>query len=468
MKRLFLFLLLPLLTHSQWNLKVAANKQSLTLDGKPFFWMGDTNWELFHRLNREEIDYFIQKRSEQGFNVLQAVALAEMNGLKHPNRHGDLPLIDLDPTKLAITEGNRSDNEEEYDYWDHVDYALETAKKYNVFIGLLPTWGDKVAHLWGDGPIVFDENNARIYGINIAKRLAKHPNIIWIIGGDRAATYKNKDKFYDDRPIWRAMAEGLKEGDKFSGVPERLMTYHPMGGKGSRTSLDIHQETWLDMNAFQSGHGSKDPDCWNWVVEDLQKEPKKPTIDMEPCYEDHPVNPWNNWTREKGYFTPYDVRCRMYRSVVAGAAGVTYGHHQIWQFLNTELYPPINVGDTLIGWQKAIYAQAATQMVHLKKFFEPIIGDTRMLSNDLVLSDKGSTYKDIVLASVEQNHKYAIIHVPFKQKLKLDLSKFNKKSLRIDLFDPKTSKILQSKSVKNNIVEFEPNVEIHDFLLFIK
>ena len=25
-------------------------------DDRPFFWLGDTGWELFHRLNKEEIE----------------------------------------------------------------------------------------------------------------------------------------------------------------------------------------------------------------------------------------------------------------------------------------------------------------------------------------------------------------------------------------------------------------------------
>ena len=34
------------------QLKVSENKRFLvTADGKPFFYLGDTAWELFHRLN---------------------------------------------------------------------------------------------------------------------------------------------------------------------------------------------------------------------------------------------------------------------------------------------------------------------------------------------------------------------------------------------------------------------------------
>src|SRR5690606_2233883 len=50
-------------------------------DGTPFFWLGDTAWELFHRLTREEIMQYFDNRKEKGFNVIQAVVLAEMDGL---------------------------------------------------------------------------------------------------------------------------------------------------------------------------------------------------------------------------------------------------------------------------------------------------------------------------------------------------------------------------------------------------
>ena len=32
----------------------------VTEEGKPFFYLGDTAWELFHRLNREEADIYFR------------------------------------------------------------------------------------------------------------------------------------------------------------------------------------------------------------------------------------------------------------------------------------------------------------------------------------------------------------------------------------------------------------------------
>lgn len=42
-----------------------------------FFYLGDTAWELFHRLSYEEAEVFLRNRAEKGFNVVMAVVLAE-------------------------------------------------------------------------------------------------------------------------------------------------------------------------------------------------------------------------------------------------------------------------------------------------------------------------------------------------------------------------------------------------------
>ena len=74
-------------------LRVASDHRHLVTEtGAPFFWMGDTAWELFHRLSREEAREYLDCRAEQGFTMLQAVALAELSGITVPNAHGRLPL----------------------------------------------------------------------------------------------------------------------------------------------------------------------------------------------------------------------------------------------------------------------------------------------------------------------------------------------------------------------------------------
>jgi hypothetical protein len=423
----FSILLLFMLNIGSAQIQVSANKKFLsTKDGKPFFWLGDTDWEMCHRLNREEVETFINTRSQQGYNVLQVVALAEFEGIREPNRYGDYPLNNEDPTQLAITPGNDPTNAYQYDYWDHVDFIINKAAERGIYIGLLPTWGDKVTKMWGAGPVVFNEKNAELYGSILAKRYAKNWNIIWILGGDRPAVYKNDNRQGDDRAIWRAMAKGIED----TLGKEAFITYHPSGGSTS-TSSYIHDESWLDMNAFQSGHGARETDAWNWVIRDLAMKPEKPTLDMEPCYEDHPVNPWDGkWTRQRGYFTAYDVRARIYRGIFAGGCGVTYGHHQIWQFLNRELYEPINVGDTIIGWKTARDAEAAGEMQYLKNLMLSRPYFSRIADQTIIKSAAGKDYKDLIYATADANKTYAMIYLPQNNAVSVDLSKVsgNKKN----------------------------------------
>ena len=162
------------------RLRVSDNKRFLvTADGQPFFWLGDTAWELFHRLNREEALRYLRNRAARRFTVVQAVALAELDGLNDPNPYGHRPLLKNDPTTPDVKEG--ADN----DYWDHVDFVVREAGRLGIYVGFLPTWGDKWNQRKGAGPEIFTPENAEVYGAWLGRRYANAANIIWILGGDR-------------------------------------------------------------------------------------------------------------------------------------------------------------------------------------------------------------------------------------------------------------------------------------------
>ena len=178
MKKLFLLLFILFLfseANSQKKmtcerLRVSHNCHFLVYeDGTPFFWLGDTSWELFHRLNRNEAVGYLKKRKEQGFNVIQAVLLSEFGGLNVPNAYGSLPLINGDPEKLKITPGNDTAKAGEYDYWDHVDFILKKAGELGIYIGLLPCWGEYI--IPREGRAVFNTvTQAYTYGNILGKR----------------------------------------------------------------------------------------------------------------------------------------------------------------------------------------------------------------------------------------------------------------------------------------------------------
>lgn len=53
------------------QIRVSIDQRYLmTTEGKPFFWLGDTDWELFHRMTREEAEELLEIRKQQGFNVI--------------------------------------------------------------------------------------------------------------------------------------------------------------------------------------------------------------------------------------------------------------------------------------------------------------------------------------------------------------------------------------------------------------
>jgi hypothetical protein len=383
-------------------------------DGAPFFWLGDTAWELFHRLNREEATQYLQNRAEKRFTVIQAVVLAEFDGLRTPNVYGEIPLIDNDPMKP---------NEA---YFAYVDEIVDMAAELGLYIGLLPTWGDKVMHMWGAGPHVFNPENAYVYGKFLGERYGPRSNILWVLGGDRPAIKGEEDA----RPIWRAMARGIDEatgGNAF-------MTYHPMGGASSSTQL--HDEEWLDMNMMQSGHGSgRDVAVWDMITADYEREPAKPTLDGEPNYEDHPVNPWPTWDPANGYFRDHDVRKQCYRSVLAGGCGVTYGHHSIWQFYDPAKRELVNHADR--SWQEALDRPGAQHMTHLRALFEARPPLNLVPAQELLLTPTGSGDQHVCAARARDG-RYAIVYLPTSQTVSVQLDGIGSGEVHASWYDPRT------------------------------
>jgi hypothetical protein len=206
---------------------------------------------------------------------------------------------------------------------------------------------------------------------------------------------------------------------------------------------------------------------WDWVAGDYALTPPKPTLDLEPNYEDHPYNPWPRWDPATGYFRDHDVRKQVYRSVFAGACGVTYGHHHIWQFLNTELYKPITNGDTLIPWKKAVHAEAAGEMQYLKKLMLSRPYFSRIGDQSLI-QDPGSTYVDLVYATRDEQNSYAMIYLPQNKPVNINLSKVYGTSKNVWWFDPRTGLATKGESANGNGIQiFTPPKMGKDWVLVI-
>lgn len=442
-----LFFTAPLIAQMPWShgyIKPSQDGHHLQhKDGTPFFWLADTGWELFHRLTLKEAATYLDNRKKLGFNVIQAVALSELDGLNAPNAYGELPFREQDPLRP---------NEA---YWRTVDSMVGMAAQRGLYVALLPTWGDKVTPLSGKGPHIFKRETADMvfeYGKWIARRYARRPNVLWMLGGDRPAIHEEEKDgnkiFRDYRAVWQALAKGIAIE-----FPLAFITYHTSGGPNS-TSQQIHNEWWLHMNTMQSGHGGgHDVPVWEWIARDYALKPAKPTLDAEPNYEDHPVNPWPTWDPANGYFRDHDVRKQCYRSVFAGGCGVTYGHHAVWQFWSPKT-EAINHADR--HWDDALKRPGAEQMGHLRRLMESRPFAQRVPDTALVAAGQGQKGERIVGCRAADG-RFAMIYLPVGKSLTVNARGLKGSEFVAWWWNPRTGKAKKIGTLpRQSEMQFEP------------
>ncbi|MFT4024180.1 MAG: glycoside hydrolase family 140 protein [Flavihumibacter sp.] len=399
-------------------LKITPNGHYIQYeDGTPFFWLGDTGWELFHRLTLEEVTQYLNNRKSKGFNVIQAVIIAELDGMKSANRYGDYPLLNDNPDQP---------NEK---YFRLVDTVVAMAAQRGMVMALLPAWGDKVTLKYGGaGPVIFDTANAFRYGKYLGNRYRNAGNIVWVLGGDRPP----QDDKDDWKPVYAALAKGLDEGAE----KHFLKTFHP-GGYVWESSVYLHNQPWMDFNMIQSGHAELDQPVWKNVWRDWHLQPAKPVLDGEPCYEDHPINPWSGWTPARGYFRDYDVRRQLYRSVFAGGFGVTYGHHSVWQFYSAAV-EKLNHADRY--WYEALDRPAAFQAGYLKKLILSRPSLNRIPDSSLVAGGQGTANAAYIAAFRDGDGSYAMLYLPAGKKIEINTAFLKGKKVKAWWFNPRTGK----------------------------
>ncbi|MFN8419663.1 MAG: glycoside hydrolase family 140 protein [Anaerolineae bacterium] len=424
------------------RLTVSDNGRFLmTADGQPFFWLGDTAWMLISRLNREEVNRYLQNRLANGFNVIQIVILTEYD-LDTPNAYGELALSDNDPLKP---------NEA---YFEYVDWVIERAAELGLYVGLLPTWGDKVNLKNGLGPEIFTPANARLFGEFVGKRYGSASNVIWILGGDRNP---ENDTHME---IWREMAAGI-EG---SAGKLALITYHPRGQKNSVQWFN--KDAVFDFNLVQSGQAFRDMPVWEYIAKSYEVSPAKPVFDAEINYEGHAVakNP------QYGYFTEYDVRKQSYRSVFAGGAGVTYGHHSIWQFFALGRK---SIGFAEVYWYDALNTPGALEMRYLKQlmlsrpYFDRV-PDPKMFLDAASENTPNETPATHSVATRASDGSYAMIYIPTNRPLNIDLSRLSGNMIRAWWYDPRTGEsVLVGEFAKSEPHKFLPPANHQDWVLVL-
>ena len=369
--------------------------------GAPFYWNGDTGWGLFQYVSREDAALYLQDRKDKGFNGFLASLVFHFGNV--PNFYGDKAWNDDEPSRPNGA------------YFQNVDAVLDQALGMGFYVGLLPSWGDKVTLSESLNPA-----NAYDYGWFLGDRYrSRNGQIIWVIGGDKNPHTEEQKQTY--RKIAEGIADGVNGVDRTSvqaddgdaDYESTLMTYHPQPNVTS--SFFYHTDPWLDFNMQQTGHVRRNNEhSYTSVAENYALDPAKPTLDGEPPYEDHGVH---HDLAANGYFNDQDVRKAAYWSVFAGACGHVYGAHAVWQFASSRFVYPKFEASTRGWWNeekdglpKAKDLPGASDMVHLQNLVlsRPYLS---RIPDQSLLSEPG-TGKAHLQATRDASGDYAFVYVP--------------------------------------------------------
>ncbi|MCB9334184.1 MAG: glycoside hydrolase family 140 protein [Lewinellaceae bacterium] len=397
------------------QLAISENKRFLQQEnGDSFFWLADTGWLLFAKLDREEAQKYLDDRAQKGFNVIQVMVLHQ---LELANVYGDSALIGGNISQPNVTEGNAFENPDAYDFWDHMDYIVNLAEARGIYLALVPVWGSNVRQ----GKV--SQEQAGTYAAWLADRYADKSNIIWLNGGDTRGDQNTE--------IWNTIGQQLRKH-----APRQLITFHPFGR--TKSSMWFHQADWLDFNMFQSGHRRYDQDDsdlaygqdnWKYVRDDYALSPVKPTLDGEPSYEGIPQGLHDP---AQPYWTANDVRRYAYWSVFAGGCGFTYGHNAVMQ-----MHKPGNPNPAYgvrEYWTEALDAPGARQMHYLKDLMLSKPYFERIPDQSLLASEPGVRYD---YQAATRGKDYALIYTYNGRDIAVSMGKIDGTKVKSSWFNPR-------------------------------
>jgi hypothetical protein len=185
-------------------------------------------------------------------------------------------------------------------------------------------------------------------------------NVIWVLAGE----YNMYN--YGGFPLefWNRVGRQIKNDDPY----ERITGVHntPPFWDGGATAPQwgtgevIHNESWLDYNQTQVGHGKYANEMIPLVVsQQYNLKPSKPIVVTEPWYEFIEGNP-----------TGMDIRFAAWSAMLSGAAGHTYGGGHVWLASVPEAPGGGGTWPYEKGFERTTYDyEGAVSMKHLASFF---------------------------------------------------------------------------------------------------
>jgi hypothetical protein len=238
------------------------------------------------------------------------------------------------------------------------------------------------------------------------------------------------------------MAKGLKDGGRSS----QLVCYH---GQGSTSSSQwFHKADWLDFNSIQSGHhfGS---DSYGFVSKDYALTPAKPTVDMEPAYENHPTG------TNKPRIDSHKVRTQAYAAMLAGAAGHGYGALDLFYLYKENDGPFPRNG--FQPWRRALAYEGSSQVGLVRRLFE-LRPWYKMVPDQSALASNQEDGLDRLQAARAEDGSFLVAYTPRGRPLGVKMDKITGTKVKAHWYDPRNEKWREIGEYPNTGVrEFAPS-----------
>ena len=361
-------------------LQVSPNRRYFidSATGKPFFWLGNTQWAIYRGFTLDEARFTIDSIKSKGYTVL-ATMLAGGTVATVPNRDGQTIWLNNDPS---------TPNEAYFKRVDAiVSYAVE--KGLMVRIGMLHN--SQLQYM--------SNGRGKAYARFVAERYKHIPNIVWSLHGNV------------DNPALIAMVREMADEIRSADGGSHLISQKP--DPSPKSSGIIQGEPWLGFTQSQT---FKRVDLiYSMVKTDYDRSPPKPTVMDEGAYEGG---------SEYGFpVTPLIVRRQAYYSYLTGGFH-TYGHNDSWRILPT--------------WRASLDAPGAAQVGKLRSLFESLREWWFLTPDQSLFAAGGNTSGAVLsLAARHKDGKWAMVYCAEPQTFSVEMKKLAGKA-RAYWIDPRT------------------------------
>jgi hypothetical protein len=360
-------------------------------DGTPFFYTACTAWNGPLKSTEAEWSTYLAHRAEHHYTAIQFVTTQWRGGATN----SQLQTAYTGRHRIAINPA----------FFQHLDRKIDEINAHGLLAAPVLLWALPFGAGRSLSPgVTLPRNQAVLLAQYIVARYGGH-HVLWLLGGDGyyLSVYARRWK-----RIGRQVFEGIVPTDNVPAFASPAVALHPMGR--SWIGEAYAKEPWLNVVGYQSGHGTdraavefvtRGPVARTWA-----QLPARPTINMEPCYEE--LRP---------EVDAEAVRNASYRSVFATPpAGITYGANGIW--------PWIRPGERILNhgalsqrpvrsWRESVDLPGSKQVGYLAQFMQQFRWWELVPDNTLLTQQPGDEdYRRFVSVLRSNDYRTVLVYLP--------------------------------------------------------